>query len=78
MNGDRGTGDELRDLLWAMQEGSLSPGGVARIDELVRGDQQSLRHYVEHMRLVSDLRFGADNGRGAGHPDAAFRPGAGR
>ncbi len=63
MNGDRGTGDELRDLLWAMQEGSLSPGGVARIDELVRGDQQSLRHYVEHMRLVSDLRFGADNGR---------------
>ena len=42
MNADRGN-DELRDLLWAMEEGPLSPEGVARIDELVRGDQQLLR-----------------------------------
>ena len=30
MNADRGN-DELRALLWAMEEGSLSPEGIARI-----------------------------------------------
>ena len=64
MNADRGN-DELRALLWAMEEGSLSPEGMARIDALVRGEQQLLRQYVEQMRMLSDLRFGVDSGRAA-------------
>ena len=66
MNTDRRNDDELRDLLCAMEEGSLSPDGVARLDGLVRSDEQALRQYVEYMRMVSDLRFGADNGRAQG------------
>jgi hypothetical protein len=50
--------DELHDLLIAMEEGSLSPDGIARIDELVRADSQLLRQYLEYVRLASDLRFG--------------------
>ena len=55
--------DELRELLCSMEEGSVSPGGLDRIDELVRGDEKLLRYYVEYMRLVSDLRFGPGNDR---------------
>ena len=46
-----------------MEEGSISADGIARIDELVRGDERSLRQYVEYMRMLSDLRFGVDNSR---------------
>jgi hypothetical protein len=63
MTTDRPPQDELRDLLWSMEEGSISAGGVDRIDELVRGDEKLLRHYIEHVRLVSDLRFGLTNRR---------------
>ena len=53
--------DDLRDLLWSMEDGSVTIGGLARIDELVRSDEKLLHHYVEYMRLVSDLRFGLAN-----------------
>ncbi len=55
--------DELRDLLWSIEDGSISAGGIERIDELVRGDPELLRHYIEYTRLLSDLRFGLTNGR---------------
>jgi hypothetical protein len=50
--------EELCQLLAAMEEGSISAGEIARIDELVRSDQRLLRQYIEYTRMVSDLRFG--------------------
>ena len=63
MTADRRQFDELRDLLWSIEDGSISDDGVARIDELVREDEALLRQYIEYSRLVSDLRFGANNDR---------------
>jgi len=53
--------DELRELLHAAAEGSLTADGVERIDRLVGGDGRLLREYVEYMRLISDLRCGETN-----------------
>ncbi|MEN6449786.1 MAG: FecR family protein, partial [Thermoguttaceae bacterium] len=50
--------DELNDLLWAIEDGSISAEGVARLDELVCKDPTLLRQYVEYARLLADLRFG--------------------
>jgi hypothetical protein len=63
MSFDQPQRGELHDLLLAMEEGSLSPEGVARIDELVQGDAELLRCYLEHVRLVADLHFGLGDDR---------------
>jgi hypothetical protein len=60
---DQSPRDELHDLLLALEDGSISAEGIARIDELVRGDSDLLRQYLEHVRLVSDLRFGLGSAR---------------
>jgi hypothetical protein len=63
MSFDRSQHDELHDLLLAMEEGSISAEGIDRIDELVRGNVELLRQYLEYVRLVSDLRFGLSGER---------------
>ena len=63
MSSDPSQHDELHGLLLAMEDGSISAEGIARIDELVRGNVELLRQYLEHVRLVSDLRFGLSGER---------------
>ena len=50
--------NELHNLLRSMEEEGVTAGNVDRIDTLVRNDVESLRSYVEYMRLVSDLHLG--------------------
>jgi hypothetical protein len=54
---------ELRDLLWSMEEGTISVDGVDRIDRLVRDNAELLRLYVKCTQQMSDLRFGPANHR---------------
>jgi hypothetical protein len=50
----------LDDLLRELEAGTISGEGIARIDDLVRGDERLLQRYLERVRLVSDLRYGPD------------------
>ena len=63
MSLDQSQHDELHGLLLAMEDGSISADGIARIDELVRGNVELLRQYLEYVRLVSNLRFGLSSQR---------------
>jgi hypothetical protein len=63
MTASREECNELRNLLWLMEQGTISAPEIARIESLVRADLQLLRLYVKHTQQMSDLRFGLSSQR---------------
>jgi len=50
--------NEIRSLLWQLEEGEATDSQVSRLDDLVTNDEKARQYFLQYSRMLADLRFG--------------------